>query len=296
MVAELSALHVAGGDAGFVADDVRDFKPFGLDPPAMTIEMTPAVKGGKPQVLRVGSAAPGDEGRLYARRGDEDDVILIEGRGIQDLGTKPNALRSQNVADIVPDRVELPGDRGACPELHAGEGPVRLGGRRPRAREGRHPDRAGPPVGAGRPPGQRVLRGEGRPRLRGRVAGDGPQGLAGRPRRQGPGVLRGPPEGGPAARPATRRPRRREEDDLGPRRGRPHHPGAARHLPRRPAEEPLRVPRTDRPGPRPRPRRAAVSSTGRTAPGWSWSPRRRRPGRTTGGWPGRSRRRPTTRP
>jgi hypothetical protein len=106
VVAELAALHVAGEDKGFVADDVRDFKPFGLDPPAMTIEMTPAVRGGKPQVLRVGSAAPGDEGRLYARRGDEDDVILIEGRGIHDLGTRPNALRSQNVADIAPDRVD----------------------------------------------------------------------------------------------------------------------------------------------------------------------------------------------
>ena len=42
VVAELVALRVAEGDQGFVADDVKDFVPYGLDDTsAMKIELVP---------------------------------------------------------------------------------------------------------------------------------------------------------------------------------------------------------------------------------------------------------------
>src|SRR5262249_3815955 len=43
--------------------------------------------------------------RAYARRADEDDVVLVDTKALRDLGTQPSALRSQKVADIDPKKV-----------------------------------------------------------------------------------------------------------------------------------------------------------------------------------------------
>ncbi|MBV8677415.1 MAG: DUF4340 domain-containing protein [Planctomycetaceae bacterium] len=109
VVAELVALRVAEGDHGFVADDVKDFVPYGLDDTsAMKIELVPNTRPTKPQLLFVGKDAPviDDRHYAYARRADQDDVILIDLKDQRDLGTRPNALRGQRVADINPRRVE----------------------------------------------------------------------------------------------------------------------------------------------------------------------------------------------
>jgi hypothetical protein len=109
VLADLAALRVVDGDQGFVADDVRDMAPFGLDPPRLRIEATPSSAPGKPrakaEVVLIGKDVPGLVDRAYARRGDQDDVVRIDVRPLRDLGAHPNALRSHKVADFDPGRV-----------------------------------------------------------------------------------------------------------------------------------------------------------------------------------------------
>lgn len=109
VVAGLAALKIAGGTEGFVADDVKDGTPYGLDRPTMTIELGPVTRLEKPQALLVGKPIPDRADRYYARRGDQDDVVAIELKeeAFRDLGTDPNALRSQKVADLDPGRAHL---------------------------------------------------------------------------------------------------------------------------------------------------------------------------------------------
>ena len=61
---------VADGEKGFVADDVRDFAPYGLDSPAMTIELAPLPDSGSPQTLArgEGGAGPGRPALRASRR------------------------------------------------------------------------------------------------------------------------------------------------------------------------------------------------------------------------------------
>lgn len=103
VLGELTSLRVQDGVLGFVADDVRDLSRYSLDRDHATrIEVTPTLRGGKPQVLLVGKPAEGHEGRVYALRGDQDDVVLINGKGVSSLGVDPNALRSKKVTDFNP--------------------------------------------------------------------------------------------------------------------------------------------------------------------------------------------------
>jgi hypothetical protein len=111
LVAELAALGVAEGPDGFVADDVRDFAPYGLDKPAMTITMTPFAAanaaGSKPQVLKLGKPVPDKDkpNQVYAVRGDQDDVVRLDVKTLREAYQGPNSLRSQKVADFTPARV-----------------------------------------------------------------------------------------------------------------------------------------------------------------------------------------------
>jgi hypothetical protein len=109
MVAELSSLRVANGDAGFVANDVAagDAARYGLDPAALTIELRPSLGAWKPQTLLVGKAESESSTYYYARTGDQDDVVLIDAKPFIDLGLDPNALRSKQVADVTSARVEF---------------------------------------------------------------------------------------------------------------------------------------------------------------------------------------------
>ena len=107
VLADLGGLVVADGEKGFVADDVRDFAPYGLDSPAMTIELAPLADSGAPQTLLVGKEVPDRADRIYARRGDQDDVVWIDAKALRAIGISPDALRSQRVADIQPAEVNF---------------------------------------------------------------------------------------------------------------------------------------------------------------------------------------------
>ncbi len=108
LVADLGALRVTD-DARFALDDARDadLDRFGLKVPVLTV----AVDAGRvdhrraQQVLHVGKPVEGQPGLVYARRGDQDDVVMIEGRSLAGLGANPNAFRSPKVADIHLNRV-----------------------------------------------------------------------------------------------------------------------------------------------------------------------------------------------
>ncbi len=108
LVADLGSLRVTD-DSRFVADDVRgdDLDRFGLKAPTLTIRIE-AGRGGRPrpaQVLQVGKAVEGKGGLVYVKRGDQDDVVAVEGRVLAGLGSDPNPFRSPKVADIDPARV-----------------------------------------------------------------------------------------------------------------------------------------------------------------------------------------------
>jgi hypothetical protein len=109
IVAGLSSLQVVAGDAGFVANDVkdRDAATYGLDHPLMTVELRPGLGTGKPQTLIVGKAAEEKSSRHYARTRDQDDVVLIDTRDFRDLGVDLKELRSRKVAELSDARVEF---------------------------------------------------------------------------------------------------------------------------------------------------------------------------------------------
>lgn len=102
VLAELTSLRVAGGSKGFVADGVKDLQPYGLGQDALRVELVPVSERGTPQVLLIGSKSPDSPENVYAKRHDQDDVILINGKGLMDLGSTPNALRSKKVTDFNP--------------------------------------------------------------------------------------------------------------------------------------------------------------------------------------------------
>ena len=68
LLAAVSSLRVADGAKGFAADDVKDLAPFGLSPPAATIELTTAQGKEQPLVLHIGKPVPGKLDRVYARQ------------------------------------------------------------------------------------------------------------------------------------------------------------------------------------------------------------------------------------
>jgi Domain of unknown function (DUF4340) len=103
LLAAMAAVQVSDGDKGFVADNVRDFTPYGLEPPAATVElMTP---GREPLVLDVGKPVPDRPDRIYVRPGGQDDVVMVNAKPLSEIPTSALALRSQQVADIQPSAV-----------------------------------------------------------------------------------------------------------------------------------------------------------------------------------------------
>lgn len=105
LVAELSALHVADGLEGFVADNVRDLSPYGLDHPALTLTLTPADRESEPQRLLIGKSVPEKEHQVYAIVEGQDDVVRIEIKTLQAAIAGRHPLRSQRVLDLAPARV-----------------------------------------------------------------------------------------------------------------------------------------------------------------------------------------------
>jgi hypothetical protein len=105
LLAALSSLRVTDGASGFAADDVRDFSPYGLSPPAATVELTATGDARHPLVLEIGKAVPGRPDRVYVRQGDQDDVITVDAKPLADLPQTSLALRSKRIADFNPAAV-----------------------------------------------------------------------------------------------------------------------------------------------------------------------------------------------
>jgi hypothetical protein len=102
---ELTSLRVLDTKGGFIADDVRDPASYGLDKAhAVQIDLIPGMPSAKPQTLLVGKPVPDQPELRYVMRSDQDDVMAVDGKGLHDLGTDPNALRSKTVLDFDPAR------------------------------------------------------------------------------------------------------------------------------------------------------------------------------------------------
>ncbi len=105
LLADLVNLQVVRDQRGFVADGVTDFKPYGLDPPELTIEITPAASKGPSQRLSVGREPEGQPGRVFARRGEEREVVVLSARSLLALDQGAPSLRSPKAADFDPARI-----------------------------------------------------------------------------------------------------------------------------------------------------------------------------------------------
>ncbi len=102
LLATLSSLSVTDGGKGFVADDAKDLRPFGLAPPEVTIELTTIKDKDQPLVLDIGKVVPGQSDRVYARQGDQNDVVTISAAPLAELPRSSVALRSKKVAELEP--------------------------------------------------------------------------------------------------------------------------------------------------------------------------------------------------
>ena len=105
LVAELSALRLIDGPEGFVADDVSDLAPYGLDKPEMTIQITGTAAAIMPQSLLFGKPVPDHPGQVYAKRGDQDDVIRVDTKILRESLATPTSLRSKKAVDFLIGRV-----------------------------------------------------------------------------------------------------------------------------------------------------------------------------------------------
>jgi hypothetical protein len=103
LLGALSSLRVAETPKGYVADDVKDMAPYGLDRPAISVELKP--ERGETMVVDVGKSVPDEPERLYIRQGDQDDVVMVEARALSEVPVDTTAIRSQQVAEIVPAAV-----------------------------------------------------------------------------------------------------------------------------------------------------------------------------------------------
>ena len=108
LIADLGTLRVLD-DTRFVANDVKgaELDRFGLKDPALTITVDAGrVDRRRPeQILHVGKPVEGAEGQVYVKRGDQDDVVIVDTRVLKDLKPDPNAFRSPKVADMAANRV-----------------------------------------------------------------------------------------------------------------------------------------------------------------------------------------------
>ncbi len=106
LLAALASLRVVDIPKGYVADDVKDFAPFGLATPEITVELTTRNRAGDGHLLLdVGKSVPDEPERVFVRQGGQDDVVMVNARALTEIPENPTLLRSQQVADIVPAAV-----------------------------------------------------------------------------------------------------------------------------------------------------------------------------------------------
>ncbi len=85
LLAAMASLKVVDGPKGFVADNVKDFAPFGLDSPSATVELTTMPPASERLVLHVGKPVPDQPERVYVRQGDQDDVVVVDAKAISEI-------------------------------------------------------------------------------------------------------------------------------------------------------------------------------------------------------------------
>lgn len=115
-LAALCSLRIKAAEGGFAADGVTDFAPFGLDEPAVRIELTPASADPvEPLVLMVGDSPKDDPQRVYVRRSDQNEVALVDGGFLAEIPTQREGFRDSHVAEVVPpavDRIQIKAPEG----------------------------------------------------------------------------------------------------------------------------------------------------------------------------------------
>ncbi len=102
LLAALVSLRVADAEKGFVANDVRDLGPYGLSPPAAVVELTTSQEKDKPLVLEIGKRVPDHPDRVYVRQGDQNDVVMVSEKPLEEIPRTAVSLRSQKVCDFEP--------------------------------------------------------------------------------------------------------------------------------------------------------------------------------------------------
>ena len=93
-----------------MADNVRDFAPYGLDSPATGIELTSNQPNEPPLVLQIGKPVPDHSERVYVRQGGQDDVVIVNAKALSEIPRTATALRTQQVTEIEPalaTRIEI---------------------------------------------------------------------------------------------------------------------------------------------------------------------------------------------
>jgi hypothetical protein len=106
-ISEVTSLRVVNGATGFVADDVQDLKPFGLDQPMMTITLkAESTSRGGVQTILIGRPEADSPQRVYARRSDQDDVVLINAAVLRTIGLNPLDLHAKKVLDFLPENIQ----------------------------------------------------------------------------------------------------------------------------------------------------------------------------------------------
>ncbi|HZW30491.1 MAG TPA: DUF4340 domain-containing protein [Isosphaeraceae bacterium] len=105
LLAALASLRVLDIPKGFVADNVKDFTPFGLTEPRFTVELKTDRPEDEPVVLDVGKLVPDQPDRAYVRQGGQDDVVVVNAKALGEIPESPTSLRSQQVTELVPGAV-----------------------------------------------------------------------------------------------------------------------------------------------------------------------------------------------
>ncbi len=103
LLSEIASLKVAN-EAGFVADDAKDLAAFGLDTPRATVSLSVLQRDGstKDVEFQVGKGSEKEKGKVYVKRSDQDDVLLVDGKALENLGREFQSLRSQRLFDFLP--------------------------------------------------------------------------------------------------------------------------------------------------------------------------------------------------
>ena len=85
-------------------DETSDWKPFGLDPPAVQLSVT-AKDGTESQKLALGGKSPTNK-YTYARLGQENHVLLLPVRLMKELDKSVFDLRDKRLFDFTPEQVD----------------------------------------------------------------------------------------------------------------------------------------------------------------------------------------------